>query len=188
MLCMLYYKTSNMRNVYGGRTGLGTHTGWSAPADTGQCDSIIGLNGYETVNDCVKMLGIENPYGNVPKCVDGVLGVNNSYCIWRLPQYYTNSRTGDYITVIPNTANGYIKYMNLQSITNPQYFSYPKVVDATGSASTYYGCSTYKISSSQQCMGGSYNNSDSGLWNVRGYGLSDNAYTSSRLAYRPATQ
>ena len=58
---------------------------------TGTCDGITGLNGWNTGSTCVKMLGIENPYGNVSKWCDGIVFSTATIYAQRLPLYYSDT-------------------------------------------------------------------------------------------------
>lgn len=188
LLCMMFYRTTNIQTVYGGRTGSGTVTSWSNASVTGTCDGITGMNGWNTSTDCVKMLGIENPYGNINKWVDGVWFSGATIYTHRFPQQYTDG-TSNAKTLQFNrpTSNGYVKYLKSGNTSDIQSFAY--VSDATGSSSTYYGdYSYYDSTGTVLCAGGSwYSTSPAGLWSL--YGNHSASYSASsvgaRLSYRP---
>jgi len=85
---------------------------------TGECDTVVASSGAKTANDgkysCI-WRGMENPYGNTYKNIDGVKISNNQTWICLLPSLYndTASVAGDYVSpfvklsYININANGY---------------------------------------------------------------------------------
>ena len=85
---------------------------------TGQCDAVVASSGSKTANDgknsCI-WRGMENPYGNTYKNIDGVKISNNQTWICLFPSLYndTASVAGDYaspfvkLSYININANGY---------------------------------------------------------------------------------
>jgi len=82
---------------------------------TGECDAVVASSGAKTANDgkysCI-WRGMENPYGNTYKNIDGVKISNNQTWICLLPSLYndTASVAGDY-------ASPFVKlsYVNINS-------------------------------------------------------------------------
>lgn len=188
LLCMMFYRTANIQKVYGGRTGSGTVKPWLNASVTGTCDGITGMNGWNTSTDCVKMLGIENPYGNVNKWVDGVWFSGATIYIHRFPQQYTDG-TSNAKTLQFNrpTSDGYVKYLKSGNTSDIQSFAY--VSDATGSSSAYYGDNSYyRGAETVLCAGGRWSSTSvAGLWTLFGnYSASrSDPYSGARLSYRP---
>lgn len=185
-LCMLYYKTANIQKVYSGRVGFSTHT----PANTGTCDGVNGQNGWNTGTTCVKMLGIENPYGNV------AIAVCDTYChfsssgiatpyVYRLPHATTESLSlGFELDVYDRQYISKLKH----GIT-PETRSYVYPHEQKGSADTYVG--DYIRITDTSCRyphvgGWSISGTTAGLWSLYCY-WSYNATTNicGRLCYRP---
>lgn len=188
LLCMMFYRTADIQTVYGGRTGSGTKTSWLNASVTGTCDGITGMNGWNTSTDCVKMLGIENPYGNVGKWVDGVCFSDATIYVHRFPQQYTDD-TSNAKTLQFNrpTRYNYVKYLKSGNTSNIQSFAY--VSDATGGYSTYYGdYSYYSSNGTVLCAGGTWDyTTRAGLWCLYGNhpASSSYSYVGARLSYRP---
>ena len=183
-LCMLYYRTSNIQNVYAGATGL------SRDSVTGTCDGITGLNGWNTDSTCVKMLGIENPYGNVFKWCDGVVFSSATIYAQRLPLYYSDTTSAIGSSSIgfsrPTTSN-YVQYIKKGTSTTTQSYVYCSAVQAT--ATEYEGdyC-IYSSSGVVLYVGGRWNvGIRAGLWLLGGnYGASKTyGDVGCRLSYRP---
>ena len=186
-LCMLYYKTSNIQSIYGGRTGSGTHSSWTDAATTGQCDNLVGKNGWEIVNDCVKMLGIENPYGNIFKWVDGVMFDGQAIYAQRLPQDFADTATGNTLGIFRPSSNGYCKYFKQGTADSVR--SYAFCTDASASQGSYCDDRYYYGSGLRVLrVGGSWSyTARAGLWFLYGNDVASNAgtYIGARLSYRP---
>lgn len=185
-LCMTYYKTANIQTVYGGRTGA--VSSWSSASATGTTDPIEGLNGWNTTTDCVKMLGIENPYGNVFKWVDGVVFSDTKVYMFRLPHNYSDSTTGaNSFAYARPSESGYISALKPGNTAATKSFVYPTAID--GEATTYVGdrC-TYNSTGTVLFVGGSWSvASGAGLWALDGScGASASyAHFGARLSFRP---
>ncbi len=93
LLCMLYYRTSNIQSVFPGRTKDYAGIALEDFAPTGSTDGIEGLNGWNTMNGCVKMLGIENPYGNKACWLDGGYIYERKYFTQRFPASYSDAHS-----------------------------------------------------------------------------------------------
>ncbi len=185
-LCMTYYKTANIQTVYGGRTG--SVSSWSSAATTGSTDPINCLNGWNTTTDCVKMLGIENPYGNISKWVDGIYFSSGNVYTYRLPQLYADSSTGaNNIGFSRPTSSGFISA--LKPGTTDATKSYVFASTVSGSASTYVGDQCYYSSSGTVLyVGGIWSStSNAGLWSLSGNNTagSSGTHIGARLSYRP---
>ena len=184
-LCMMYYKTANIQTVYGGRTGV--VSSWSEASKTGTTDSIQGLNGWNTVTDCVKMLGIENPYGNVFKLIDGIVFSNTDVYMFSSPQNYSESITGannfDYSLIVKS---GFISALKSGNTAATKSFVFPSAFG--GNLKYFLGdYYFYEDSGSALYVGGNWNNkSNAGLWSfeICSANLFD-PYFGSRLAFRP---
>lgn len=187
-LCMMYYQTANIQTVYGGRTGSGSS--WDSASATGTCDALSGMNGWSTTTDCVKMLGIENPYGNIFKWIDGIYFSSSTVYIHRLPQNFADSTSlGLKLGVSRPESNGYISALKSGTATGTRSCVYASAV--SGSKSTYCGDYCEYISSGAVlCVGGYWNApSSAGLWCLNGFFGSSYGYTQigARLAYRPVS-
>ena len=182
----MYYKTANIQTVYGGRTGV--VSSWSEASKTGTTDPIQGLNGWNTVTDCVKMLGIENPYGNVSKWIDGIVFSKTKVYMFRLPQNYSDSTIGanSFGVARPNIS-GFITALKPGTTVATKSFVYPSAVG--GSADTYVGDKAYYSDTGTVLfVGGDWSYaSDAGLWSLRGVSTASYSYTSigARLSFRP---
>lgn len=185
-LCMLYYKTPNIQKVYVGRTSR------SNANQTGSCDGVVGYNGWNTSTGCVKMLGIENPYGNIYKWIDGVYFSTTAIYVHRLPQQYADSTTNavNLGFTRPTTQNFIAK---LKKGTSDATRSFVYCADVTGGSATKFvgdNC-YYDASGVVLCAGGSWGSTSSaGLWCFSGRVAA--SYTDSgvggRLAYRPVNE
>ena len=187
-LCMLYYKTANIQTVFGGRTGSGTTSNWSGASVTGTCDNLTGMNGWNTLTDCVKMLGIENPYGNVFKWIDGVYFSGSTIYAHRLPQDYADSATNaSSLGFARPTTFTYISALKSGTSTAVQSYVYSAV--NSGSATTYVGDYNYYSSSGVVLYaGGSWSSaSNAGLWYLNGGNAASSSASGigARLSYRP---
>lgn len=188
LLCMMFYRTAHIQKVYGGRTGSGTVKPWHDASVTGTCDGITGMNGWNTSTDCVKMLGIENPYGNITKWVDGVWFSDATIYVHRFPQQYTDG-TSNAKTLQFNrpTSSGYVKYLKSGNTSDIQSFAY--VSDAKGSSLAYYHDNSYYQSTGGVLFAGGYwsNTSFAGLWCLGGGSTAarSNPYSGARLSYCP---
>lgn len=188
LLCMMFYRTPNIQTVYGGRTGSGKVESWSNASVTGTCDGITGMNGWNTSTDCVKMLGIENPYGNISKWVDGVWFEGSTIYVHRFPQQYTdgtsNAKTLQFDR--PMSSN-FVKYLKSGNTPDTQSFAY--VSDTTDSFTTYYGDQSYYDSYGKVLCASGYwiNDSFAGLWYLDGSYSASHSFSSvgARLSYRP---
>lgn len=185
-LCMMYYRTANIQTVYGGRTG--SVSSWSSASVTGTCDGVNGMNGWNASTDCVKMLGIENPYGNIWKWVDGIYFFSSEIYYHRMPQNYADSTTAaSKLSFSRPTSSGYVSALRPGTTAATQSCVYASA--ASGSASTYYGdYSWYSSSGVVLNVGGTwYDASLAGLWCLGGNGSASGAYSDvgARLSYRP---
>jgi len=185
LLCMMYYRTQNIQRVYGGRTG--SVSAWSSTAATGSCDGLSGMNGWNTLTDCVKMLGIENPYGNICKWIDGIYFSSQTIYIQRFPQYYIDADlNGAQMGFERPTARGYISA--LRQGTNEATRS-ALYCSATGSSGIGDYCD-YDSSGTVLSAGGYWSQSypsHAGLWLLDGSitATSKGVGVGGRLSYRP---
>lgn len=189
MLCSMYYHTPNLRvNVYGGRTSA--VSSWSSASVTGTCDGVTGLNGWNTSTDCVKMLGIENPYGNISKWCDGVYFSSQTIYVHRFPQYFAESTSNAVAMGFSRTtdSSAYITALKRGTGTATKSCAYSSAA-SDGSATTYYGTKQWYSSSGEvPDVSGHWGTSTSaGLWRLYGsYSASvARADLGARLSYRP---
>lgn len=154
-LCMLYYKTANIQTVFAGRTSA------DSASDTGTCDPIY-RNGWNTSTGCVKMLGVENPYGNIEKWIDGIVFSGTSIYAG------ANSISGKNLGFTRPSTDGYAS--RLECGTNDNVRSYVYCRTASGTADTYTGDKVYYSSTGVNLAnGGHYYMGDSaGLWCLAG--------------------
>lgn len=184
-LCMTYYKTANIQTVYGGRTGA--VSSWTSISATGTTDPIEGLNGWNTTTDCVKMLGIENPYGNQTEWCDGIVFSKTNVYMFRLPHNYSDSTIGanSFAYARPSTS-GFISAFKPGNTAATKSYVFP--TEASGSASTFVGDQAYYTEAGTAlCLGGSLNTSSAGLWCLfGGYDASVSLMNiGARLSFRP---
>lgn len=181
-LCMMYYKTPNIQAVFPGRTNE------SGAANTGSCDGIAGLNGSSKETKCVKMLGVENPYGNIFKWIDGVTFKRGKVLAQRLPtQYSDTEENGIPLGFSRPTSDGYVSRVRNGSKPETRSYVYPSECSEDGDANSGDYC-YYDASGVVLCAGGSWSSTSyAGLWCLRGSNTA--SYASSnvggRLAYRP---
>ena len=183
MLTMLKYRTSNIQSVYAGATNN------TEAKPTGSCDLVNGLDGWNTLNGCVKMNGIENPYGNIYKWVDGIWFSDTVVYAHRLPSQFADSSTNAVNIEVPRATSGsYTKYLKTGSQSSQRSYAY--CTNASGSSSTYFADVYYYYSSGTVLNGGGRwnNTADAGLWCLRGDGTASvsSAGVGSRLSYRPS--
>lgn len=164
-LCMMYYHTANIQTVYDGRTNCDSTSNWSDASTTGTCDSVVGFNGWNTATDCVKMLGIENPYGNVWKWIDGIYFSESTIYYQRYPQDFAESTANSYdIGLSRLTNSGLISALRPGATTTTQSCVYCSATN--GSMTTYVGDYYYCYSSVVVLGVGGYwdNGPYAGLW------------------------
>lgn len=189
LLCMMFYRTSNIQKVYGGRTGSGTVTSWSNASVTGTCDGVSGMNGWNVSTDCVKMLGVENPYGNISKWVDGVYFSSQTIYAHRYPQQYAESTSNGTALGFsrPGSSGVYIKYFKKGTGVKAQSYMY--AAETGGSTSQYCGDYYWYSSSGTVLNVGGYwgDGSYAGLWCLGGgsSGSRSDSGIGARLSYRP---
>ncbi len=170
MLCMMYYRTANIQTVYAGRTSF------SSAQATGSCDGISGKNGWNTSTGCVKMLNVENPYGNIYKWVDGITFSGANIYVRKLPSAFDDATSGAINLGFsrPTSSSVYIKSLKIG--TGVDNSSYVFASETGTTASTYYG-DGYWYSSSGVVLyvgGGWAAGAFAGLWCLYGsYGASD---------------
>lgn len=163
MLCMMYYRTANIQTVYAGRTSF------SSAQATGSCDGINGKNGWNTSTGCVKMLNVENPYGNIGKWVDGITFSGTSIYVKKLPSTFDDSTSGAINLGFARPTNGgYVKSLKTGATVSNNSYVYAS--NASGSNSTYYGdFYTYGSNGVALYVGGDYDRlTDAGLWYFSG--------------------
>lgn len=187
-LCMMYYHTANIQTVYGGRTGKGSVSSWSNASTTGTCDSVVGLNGWNTATDCVKMLGVENPYGNVNKWIDGIFFSSSTIYYQRYPQNFADSTANaSNIGFSRSVSKGFISALRPGTTTSTQSCVYCSAGNA--SETTYIGDYCFHNSSGAVlCVGSAWGGgSRAGLWCLDGGNSASYSYSSigARLAKRP---
>lgn len=88
VLCMLYYQTADVQRVAYGCGSVGTSF------TTGTTDGCLGLSGWNTKTGSVKMLGVENPYGNYFAYLDGITVKDGAAYVYAYPQNYADSIEG----------------------------------------------------------------------------------------------
>lgn len=183
-LCMMYYGTANIQTVYGGRTG--SESSWSSASVTGTCDGVAGMNGWNTSANCVKMLGIENPFGNIYKWIDGIFFSGSMVYYQQYPQNFADSASNATALGFSRpTSGGYVSALKHGTADNTRSCAYASAV--SGSASSYYG--DYSWSGGAMLgVGGSWSDpSYAGLWFLDGNDSASDSYSSvgARLSYRP---
>lgn len=190
-LIMIEFATRNTRNIALGNINSGR-------LNTGQTDSVIASSGSLTSlingNESFKWRGIENPWGNVNKHIDGINVYNYIPFVCSNPEYYADDTTAYY---------GPLRYSISQRNGTPvialgnddAYFPWCRLPydtgeDHGGSLSTYY-CSNFNTTSGWRpvSFGGAYNSGlvtgNSGLFYYRAADATTVASTDfgSRLSY-----
>lgn len=195
LLCMMYYRTANIQTVFGGRTGSISGHDWSEASVTGTCDLCVGQNGWNTATDCVKMLGIENPFGNIFKWVDGAVFSSVTIYAHKFPQHYAesiaNGKTLGFSRPT-STSGGYItslKHGTESDMPDYDMRSYAYASSVGDDKTTYYGdyC-YYKSTGTILLSGGSWGKGTApGLWCFSGSQISSGSDTNfgARLSFRP---
>ena len=181
LMCMMFYGTSNIQKVYGGRTSQVAF--WDSASVTGTCDDVTGMNGWNRRTNCVKMLGIENPYGNVQQWCDGVTFSDQTIYAQRYPQNYGSN--GNAMGFNRPSSNGYIKFF--KNGTSDKTRSYMYASEIGGSTDIY--CGDYAWSGGSVLrVGGSWGNvTSAGLWFIDGSSpeTREADFIGARLSYRP---
>lgn len=182
LMCMMFYGTSNIQKVYGGRTSMMTLTSWNDASVTGTCDGVTGMNGWNVSTNCVKMLGVENPYGNIIKWCDGVNFSSQTIYAQRYPQNYGSNGNA---MGFDRPFDGCIKFFKRGTTDETRSYMYASEIN--GSASTYCGDYAWKGGSVLSVGGGWANGFDAGLWFLKGAYAASDSYSSigARLSYRP---
>ena len=190
----MYYQKSNIQEVWAGRTSLVVGHSWDAAAPTGTTDGVSGMNGWNTATDCVKMLGIENPYGNVAKWCDGIYFSGQTVYVHKFPQQYADSQyLAENIGFLRPSSSGYIRYFKSGVASEDAHYnmqSFMFLVDVSGSTeNTYVGdyC-YYDISAAVLSVGGCWRDPlKAGLWFLDGsfYASRTREDIGARLCYRP---
>lgn len=203
MLCTMYYHTKQIsRTVYGGRTKL---TGeYNSVSITGTTDGVVGLNGWNTSTGCIKVLGIENPFGNAQKFIDGILSLQNSTNVYiqRYPHKYTSNAT-DGVSIgfaRPNMESGWIQRLRMGTNKNTKsavYVSQALKFESGDSLNYDYfaaivqGYFSSHSANSVMYAGGTYDSRVPSLfacaiWDTPDAGV--NPKLSTRIAYRPVNE
>ena len=191
LLCMMYYQTTNIQSVYAGCSEYDWSDGAQA---TGTTDGVNGLNGWNTASTCVKMLGIENPYGNVYQWVDGFYTHEGTIYAQRYAHLYSDSiENATALGFLPPADNAYLttafKHGTSDATKSYMFASNGVLLESEDQFNQYCGDPFY-VSSTDDCVlfvGGSWSNgSICGLWCAvavvpSGYGSDAGA----RLSYRP---
>ena len=162
-LCMLYYRTSNIQSVYAGSTSD------SSVNNTGSTDGVTGLNGWNTSTTCVKMLGVENPYGNVQKWCDGIYFSETTSYIHHYPTQYADATTSGIIMGFsrPSISSVYVRSLRQGTANETKSAVYCSATTSKSSymADKYYYSETGTI----LVVGGQIGyGSSSGLWCLYG--------------------
>lgn len=188
LLCMMFFQTTNIQKVYGGRTGSGTVTSWSAASVTGTTDGVDGLNGWNVTTDCVKLLGVENPFGNVFKWVDGAYFSKGVIYAHRFPQQFNDGTTnGTALGFERPTSSGYIIALKKGTANKTRSYVYAAAIG--GDAGQYCGDYTWYSSTGTVLSAGGHwgDGGAAGLWALRGRNAASDSYSNigARLSYRP---
>lgn len=177
LMCMMFYGTPNIQKVFVGRTGF------KNASASGTCDNVTGMNGWNAVTDCVKMLGVENPYGNVQQWCDGVNFSGQTIYAQRYPQNYGSN--GNAMGFNRPSTDGFIKFFKNGTTDKTRSYMYASEIGST--ISTY--CGNYaRQGGSVLSVGGSWGNgSGTGLWHSNGGNTETQlgSFIGARLSYRP---
>ena len=205
MLCMLYFKTGDIQSVYEGRTGAIKGTTWVSTAVTGTTDGVEGLNGWNTETHCVKMLGVENPYGNTEKFIDGVFTLATHrdgevlplLYVYKLPQYH-NSLSASYDKAVPvyilANESGIIKNLKVGNMSTEAGDSYVVIaypcsfsLGEDSEINDYYNYVSTDLDVKMNITSsGNYSSgTNAGLWYWNSVQDTVSLDAGSRLAYRP---
>jgi len=186
ILCSIYYKTIQLTSVFSGNVNTNTMQ------NTGATDGISGLNGWNTQNKCVKMLGVENPYGNADNYVDGiyiVTGYSNKMYVWRKPSSYWDGTNGTEISGVYTSSSSRYWY-SARKLTDVATKSLMiPVANGAESSAGWFG--RYSATSDNQMAlmtSGSCHEAvnDSNIWKFWCVAYTyTSQYRGARLAYRP---
>lgn len=195
LLCVMYFGARNIQQVvYSGRTSA------SSVSATGTTDGVTGLSGWNTNTTCIKLLGVENPFGNINKWIDGMLrqGMRTTIHYYRFPTQYQNGYQGwgdiDITSslYVSASSNYYVKSVwTGASVDKGASLLVTKTTG--GSATTYFGDLWEDGSSISNknvwAVGGFYaGGTNAGLFYLLAWGYGGDSLTGFRLAYRPVNE
>ena len=134
------------------------------------------------------MLGIENPYGNVNKWIDGIVFSKTNVYMFRLPHNYSDSTTGaNSFGVARPSSSGFITALKPGTTAATKSFVYPSAVG--GDANSYLGDQAYYSDTGTVLfVGGAWRSaSNAGLWSLGGGdgASASNTGIGARLSFRP---
>jgi len=164
---------------------------------TGQCDAVVASSGSKTANDgknaCI-WRGMENPYGNNYKNVDGIKISNNQTWICLYPSKYDDATSiaGDYVAPFVKlnylniNANGYCVALGYDPLY--PFAKFPTSITG-GSSALYYSDYYYQSTGDRTCFVGGFwvGGSAAGpfCWSLDFSLGSANLYVGARLSKRP---
>lgn len=192
-LFLIEFATTNSQSIMRGWTD-----GNSAALQTGHTDNVKTPSGSWNTNHeegdtacntdghhACKYRGIENPWGNVWKWVDGITFSGNKVYICLDPTKYKSEDTNPPYVYMGdrNTGSGYIKKVE-------QFDKFPLLGYATelGGGESIHYCDYYWSGGTVLRVGGFWNNgSYAGLWSWDGSASASTAYSliGGRLCYKP---
>lgn len=185
-LWLIEMATTNSQSIMKGNTQN------DAAVDTGRTDSVATSSGSETSNtDAVhscKYRGIENPFGNVYKWVDGINFSNEKvYVCFDPTEYESGKYVAPYIYQGNRANDGdYIK--KVEPLGKNPLILYSTEYGSGASDNAYYCDYGYAYGGTVLCVGGDWYGSDyAGLWLWGGGSVSSDADSSlgGRLCYKP---
>ena len=191
LLVMMYMRTTNIQKVYGGRTGSVSGHTWTEASVTGTTDDCVSMTGWNQATDCIKILGVENPFGNLIKFVDGIYFSDATIYIHKFPQLFSDSSdNGKSIGFDRFTTNGYSKYFKSGIVSEEPHndtrgYLFPSDIDAT--ENSYTGDGYFALDAVLGSSGSWGTEGTAGIWYLNGSYYEVYGYTNlgARLSYRP---
>lgn len=198
-LCMAYLQRSNLSYAFctgriaqpSGYTGACT-TGLTTSIDTAfgfDASSDVPLSGWDESFGVMEILGVENPFANVDKWIDGVAFSGVSTAVFDNPLDFIDSVHPMYVDqdFYRPTSSGYVKYLSYSP--NHPSMAFPRVIGGGAASDKYLGVRYIYDASGQVLMGGGcWNDSGAaGLWYLSGGSASTYSanFTGTRICYRP---
>lgn len=131
---------------------------------TGQCDAVVASSGSKTANDgknAIIWRGIENPYGNNFKNIDGVKISNNQTWVCLYPSKYDDAASvaGDYaapfikLSYLNINTNGYCVELGYDLLY--PFAKFPTSI-TDGSSALYFSDYYYQNTGDRTCFVGGY--------------------------------
>lgn len=187
-LFLVEMKTTNSQSIMQGYTASSN----SAAIATGRSDEVKTPSGSPTSNTtgtyACKYRGIENPWGNVYKFVDGISFSAEKVFVCTDPKSYSGGKTASPYVYQGNRAAASSNITKYEPLSRNPLIQYATAASG-GSATTYFCDYTYYSSSGTILyVGGSWVNAAyAGVWAASGHYSASHSSSSlgGRLCYKP---